>query len=178
MAYSTKEQVRQLLKGVVEITGAELGGDYTPDKLSDDQIEYEIRNADEQINASLRRQYKVPLEGELPVILNTLSVDIAASLCDMTFRASREYANELSPFRLRYERANLLLERIAEGTYPIFNEGESPENPGGGAIVINPYDGQLLEDRDVFPRGGPFVNNQEFGERIVSRNPHRMWGHW
>lgn len=178
MAYSTIEQVRQLLKGVVEATGQELGGDYTPDKLSDAQIEYEIKNADAQIDASLRRQYSIPLTEPVPAILNTLSVDIAAALCDMAFRASKEYASELSPFRLRYDRALLLLERIAEGTYPLFNDGEGPGEQGGGALVINPYEGNLLRDEEVFPRGGPFTRNREFGEKVYTDIPNRMWGHY
>jgi phage gp36-like protein len=165
MAYSTKEEVRQLLQGVVE--GGGIPVDYTPNTLSDAQIEYEIKNADEQINATLRRKYSIPLAEPVPAILNTLSVDIAAALCDMTWRGSKEYTNEYNPFRLRYDRALLILDRIAEGSYPIYNPGEGPNDPDSGAIVINPYDGDVLLTEDVFPRGyrpgpehqGEFVEN-------------------
>lgn len=159
MPYSTKEQVRELLRGL-DSTGDQY--DSTPDDLTDTQIEYEITNADNQIDLSLRRVYPLPLPEPIPAVINTLSIDIAASLSDMTYRGSREYQSELSPFRLRYERALLLLERIAEGTYPLYNDGEGPES--GGAIVINPYPGDVLLTKEVFPRGIKFGGGAEYAE--------------
>ena len=127
--------------------------DRTPALLSDAQIEYEISNADEQINMVLRRRYITPLPEPYPVVIRNLSVDITASLSDMLFRGSKEYASALSPARLRYERALLILDRIATGDYPLYNEGEGPTIEGAGSIVINPYPGDILLTKEVFPKG-------------------------
>jgi phage gp36-like protein len=165
MAYSTPVQVRVVLQGFLDSNQGD--PDITPSNLSDAQIEYEISNADEQINAVLRRRYETPLPEPVPLVIRNLSVDIAAALSDMTFRGSKEYASPLSPFRLRYERALLILDRIATGDYPIYNESESPM-PIGGSIVINPYgDGDVLLTREVFPRGyDPAHEGSEFAETI------------
>lgn len=164
MAYSTATQVRVVLKGLVDATIAD--PDVTPSLLSDAQIEYEISNADEQINSVLRRRYTLPLPLPVPVILRNLSIDISAAQCDMIFRGSREYASELSPARLRYDRALLILDRIATGDYPLYNIGEGPVLPKeAGSIVINPYDGDVLLTTEVFPRGySPGKSGAEFAQ--------------
>ena len=162
MAYSTPTQVRVVLQGFLDSNQGD--PDITPSNLSDAQIEYEISNADEQINSVLRRRYDTPLPEPIPLVIRNLSVDIAAALADMNFRGSKEYASPLAPFRLRYERALLILDRIATGDYPIFNESESP-TPIGGSIVINPYDGDVLLTKEVFPRGyDPGHEGVEFAE--------------
>lgn len=153
MAYSTPSQVRVVLQGFVDPSPSD--PDRTPALLSDAQIEYEISNADNQIDMVLRRRYALPFTVTIPLVLTNLSVDIAAALCDMIFRGSREYESALHPLRLRYERALLILDRIATGDYPLFNPGEEPvvESEGSGSIVINPYDGDVLLTEEVFPRG-------------------------
>jgi phage gp36-like protein len=151
MAYSTAAEVRLVLQGFVDVTPGD--PDRTPASLSDTQLEYEIRNADEQINSVLRRRYNLPLPDPIPIVLKNLSIDIAAAQADMMFRGSREYASALHPMRLRYERALLILDRIATGDYPLYNEGEGPEGVGDDALVLNPYDGDVLLTEDVFPRG-------------------------
>lgn len=152
MAYSTATEVRLVLQGFLDVqTGND--PDVTPAKLSDAQIEYEIRNADEQINSVLRRHYALPLPEPVPTVLKNLSIDIAVAQCDMIFRGGKEYASALSPARLRYERAKEILGHIATGDYPLYNEGEGPVAVGGEAHVINPYDGDVLLTKDVFPRG-------------------------
>lgn len=150
MAYSTAPEVRLVLQGHIQAIPGET--DVTPASLSDAQIEYEISNADEQINAVLRRQFALPLPTPVPPVLRNLSIDIACAQLDMMFRGSREYASDLSPMRLRYARAKEILERIATGDYPLYNPGEGPDEVGG-SIVINPYEGDVLLTRDVFPRG-------------------------
>lgn len=161
MAYSTATEVRLVLQGFLDVqTGND--PDVTPAKLSDAQIEYEIRNADEEINSVLRRRYVLPLAEPVPAVIKNLSIDIAAALCDMLFRGSKEYANELSPARLRYERARLILDRIGTGDYPLYNTGEGPDELGDTAVVINPYDGDVLLTREVFPRGYVPGGNAEY----------------
>lgn len=166
MAYSTIADVKLVLQGIVES-----GGEYdvTPDDLSDEQIEYEIGNADSQIDLALRKRgYSTPLPPPLPEIIHTLSVDIASAQCDMTFRGSREYSNENNPFRLRYDRARRLLVQITDGEYPIYNPGEGPDLTASyDAEVINPYPGDILLTREVFPRGADFLRSgAEYGEQI------------
>lgn len=171
MSYSTVEEVRTVLRGWVE---SPIEPDVTPSALSDAQIEYEIGNADEQINAVLRRRYTLPLPIPVPAILKNLSVDIAAALSDMIFRGSREYQSPLSPARLRYERALLILDHIANGDYPLYNAGEGPELPTeAGSIVINPYKGDILLTKEVFPRGYiPGENDAEFAEELIPFSPY------
>lgn len=152
MAYSTVSDVRVVLSGFAD-PGMAVDPDYTPAKLSDGQIEYEISNADGEIDSVLRRRYALPLPLPVPPVLKNLSVDIAAALCDMTFRGSREYASVLSPARLRYDRARKILDSIATGDYPLYNVGEGPEEVGDTAVVVNPYPGDILLTEEVFPRG-------------------------
>jgi phage gp36-like protein len=163
MAYSTVTQVRLVLSGFIENLPGD--PDVTPAALSDAQIEYEIGNADEHINAVLRRRYTLPLPLPVPLILQNLSIDIAAAQCDMIFRGSREYASPLHPARLRYDRALLILDRIATGDYPLYNVGEGPELPSeAGSVVINPYQGDILLTKEVFPRGYNPKGDAEYAE--------------
>lgn len=176
MAYSTVADVRLVLEGFND-PGQTPDPDYTPALLSDAQIEYEIGNADEEINSILRRRYAVPLPLPVPLVLKNLSVDIAAALCDLTFRGAREYASVLSPARLRYERARLILDRISTGDYPLYNPGEGPEEVGDEAIVINPYPGDILLTREVFPRGYPMVEGKaELAEVPIPYYPYLAGG--
>lgn len=164
MPYSTPAQVRTVLQGYLESNQGD--PDKTAANLSDAQIEYEISNADEQIDAVLRRRYALPLPEPTPAVLRNLSVDIAAAQADMLFRGSREYASALHPMRLRYERALLILDRIATGDYPLYNEGEGPDLVGDEAIVINPgfYDGGLITADQVFRNHTHRVHGAEYSE--------------
>lgn len=169
MTYSTVEEVRSILRGFVD--GVSADPDVVPSKLSDAQIEYEIKNADAQIDGALRRRYDLPLPVPVPNIIQVISCDIAAALCDMTFRGSREYPAELAPFRLRYERAKDMLESIASGDYPIYNEGDGPGEVGGN-IVINPYPGDVLLTEEVFAHGGPFDGGRGDGSAEMAQIPY------
>lgn len=168
MTYSTPEEVRELLQGFVSEPGNEY--DVTPDKLSDSQIEYEIMNADAQIDLVLRKRgYSTPLPGPVPDIIHTISRDIATAQCDLIFRGSRDYqgAGDANPFRVRYDRARRLLLQIGDGDYPIYNPGEGPETVAPyDAGVFNPYPGDVLRTEHIFPRGADFLlGSGEYGER-------------
>lgn len=162
--YSTVQSVRLVLRGMSDPGKAD-DPDYTAAQLDDAQIEYEINNADGQIDSILRRRFSLPLPSPVPTVLKNLSTDIAAALCDMTFRGSREYASEFAPARLRYERAIMILDHIANGDYPLYNVGEGPDALGDESVVINPYSGDILLSTDVFPRGNSpdkVANHAEF----------------
>lgn len=173
MPYSVAEDVRLVLQGMSD-PGQGNDPDFTPAHLSDAQIEYEIGNADLQIDLILRRRYAIPLPLPFPAVLKNLSIDIAVSLADMQFRGSREYASVLHPARLRYERALLILDRIATGDYPLYNPGEGPSEVGDEAAVFNPYPGDILLTKEVFPRGyvPGLGSSGEYGERQVEAIPY------
>jgi hypothetical protein len=54
--------------------------------------------------------------------------------------------------------------------------GEGPDQVGNESIVINPYDGDVLLDRDVYPRGNsPDVmasGKAEYATVPIPYNPH------
>ncbi len=175
MAYSTPNEVRLVMQGFADPTQGD-DPDYTPAHLSDAQIEYEIGNADEEINSVLRRRYTLPLPNPVPLVLKNLSIDIAAALIDMQYRGSREYVSHLAPSRLRYERARLILDGIAVGDYPLYNEGEGPNADADEAVVINPYPGDVLLTREVFPRGLVGVESSaEYALEPIPFYPYLRW---
>lgn len=149
MGYSTVQQVRLLLTGVNSSPATDY--DLTPDQLSDPQIEAEIANADSEIDSRLGVRYTVPFTGTVPALIQSLSIDIAAYLCDLRFRGAREYANELHPFYLRYQRALGILGDIVEGLTNLPG-GTSPDGPDDGALAINMYDGTLMTSKHIFTR--------------------------
>ena len=181
MSYSTVPAVRQVLAGFIDPATNGEDPDHTPALLTDAQIEYEISNADGHIDAILRRRFVLPLPEPVPTVIKNLSTDMAAALCDMVFRGSREYASEFSPARLRYERAAEILMHIANGDYPLYNSGEGPATVGDEAVVINPYDGDILLSTDVFPRGNSpdRIAGGEYSQvAIIHAGYYRHWSHY
>jgi phage gp36-like protein len=152
MAYSKVQDVRLILSGFSD-PGLQDDPDYTPAMLGDAQIEWAIRDADSQIDSVVRRIYAVPLPDPVPDIIVSLSTDMAAVLSDNMWRGSREYATELSPARLLWDRCTRILNSVGSGAFPLYNVGEGPDQVGNESIVINPYDGDILLDRDVYPKG-------------------------
>lgn len=152
MAYSTPRDVRLILRGWADPHMSD-DPDYTPAMLDDAQIEYAIVDASAQINAVIRKIYAVPLPDPIPDIIHTLSTDMAAVLSDNIWRGSREYAGELSPPRITWDRCNRILNNIGTGALPLYNAGEGPVPVGNESVVINPYPGDILLDTDVYPRG-------------------------
>lgn len=147
MAYSTPAEVRSLLVGV----NTSPAGDYdlTPNQLSDDQVTAEIANADSEIDAKLANRYTVPFIAPIPELIHSLSIDIAAYLCDLRFRGARELSSDLHPFYLRYRRALDMLEKLTLGSLELPN---IELDEAGGASVVNPYTGELMTTRHIFTR--------------------------
>jgi len=152
MAYSKVQDVRLILSGFSD-PSLQDDPDYTPAMLGDAQIEWAIRDADSQIDSVVRRIYAVPLPDPVPDIIVSLSTDMAAVLSDNMWRGSREYATELSPARLLWDRCFRILGSIGNGSTPLYNVGEGPDPVGNESVVINPYPGDVLLDREVFPKG-------------------------
>jgi phage gp36-like protein len=152
VTYSTVPGVRLVLRGFADPHLAE-DPDYTAAMLDDAQIEYAINDADSQIDSVLRCIYALPLPDPVPDIVVTLSTDMAAVLCDSMWRGSREYPTELAPARILWDRCTRILDRIGKGSLQLYNVGEGPDQVGNASVVINPYDGDILLDTDVYPRG-------------------------
>lgn len=152
MAYSTIEQVREVLKGVDDSPATDY--DMTANLLTDAQIEADIADADSQIDSALGNRYKIPF-APVPPLVTSFSINIAAYLADLRFRGSKEYPNELSPFYLRYQRAIQSITAISEGTASI-PDGDVLEPPvvgvGNAYGVVNPYEGRLMNTQHIFTR--------------------------
>jgi phage gp36-like protein len=176
MAYSKRQDVRLVLRGFADPSIAE-DPDYTPAMLDDAQIEWAMQDADSQINSVLRGIYAVPLPDPVPDIIVTLATDMAAVLCDTMFRGSREYASELSPARLMWDRCTRILTNIGKGVVQLYNEGEGPDKVGNVSVIYNPYDGDILLDTDVYPRGNsPDVMASGKAEYAIKPLPyHPQW---
>jgi phage gp36-like protein len=152
MAYSKVEDVRAVL------TGARGDAEsLTPNALDEDQIEFAISNADEQINAALRKRYVLPItvdgqalsDTEVPALLHNLSVDIAVYLCTLTYRTGREFQSTLDSSIQRYNRALALLTGITTGTVEVPVD-EISSGTGGDGTVFNQYDGPLFPSAPIF----------------------------
>jgi Protein of unknown function (DUF1320) len=173
MAYSTPRDVRLILRGWTDSNLSD-DPDYTPTMLEDAQIEFAIEDADSQIDTVIRKVYNVPLSDPVPGIVHSLSTNMAAVISDSIWRGSREYGSELAPARLLWSRCARILDRIGSGLFPLYNVGEGPDPVGNESVVINPYPGDILLDRDVFPRGNsPDQTGQaEYATRPIPQSPY------
>lgn len=175
MPYSTVEDVRLILKGHYEQAGEY---DIEDSQLSNEaDILDAIADADSQLDAAIRRRgYSTPLPDPVPDIVKHLSKNIASYLVDLLVRGQQQFQGAEYPFRLRYERARETLRKIETGFIDIYDTGDGPLITGAGSIVINPP--ALISERDVFPRGTPYVDDRgEFGEVIYTeRIPRFPWG--
>lgn len=150
MAYCTVDDVKLVLKGV--------SGDLpaAADKLEVAQIQVEVDNANAEVDMALGNHYVVPLWVTpglvVPDIIKYITRDIAAYLCDLTFRMSKDYGQGANPLRLRYSRAKDMLNGILSGKYTL----DVPEaaRRTTGSEVINPYEGELITVEHLF---GPAV---------------------
>jgi phage gp36-like protein len=117
-----------------------------PNVLDSDQVQQDIDDADMQIDMALTRRYETPFADPIPGAIKFISLNIAAYLCDLRYRGSREYESERYPFPLRYDRARRLLDDLGSGRR-LLNESEDDF-----AEVINPYEGTLMNSRHIFTR--------------------------
>jgi phage gp36-like protein len=126
--------------------------DGTGASLSDIQIDDQISEADQEIDGRLTGSYKTPFD-PVPVIITSISRDIAAYLCDLIFREVRDYQGEQNPVVLRYKRAQELLGRIVKGEIDLPAEtlpSDQPSSEGQITTVINPVcSGVTEQDFDI-----------------------------
>lgn len=158
MAYSNVAQVRSILQG----WSGDESFNNTPAKLNDSQLEYAIASADAEIDAALRRKYKVPF-GEIddvetaesiPKLVRTLSIDIACYQADLIFR-NQTRAQADTPGILRYERARRILNELKTGRIEI-DAIERIELDGGLSSVFQDYSHPLFPFSHIFQGGSEY----------------------
>lgn len=129
MSYSTKEQVRlALARDLGNVAG-------TAASLEDVAVADAIAEADSRIDGRLGQLYLVPFADPAPALVQTISRDLAAFLCDLTFREVRDYNSQLNPVYIRYQEALALLKEIAEGKVSLPG-APGVTTPTGGAVVV------------------------------------------
>lgn len=151
MAYSTVAQVKAIL------IAREGEFNDTASLLNDAQIEFAITSADAEINAALRRKYKVPfgLDGELvPDLVHTLSIDIACYQADLIFR-SQTTAPEDSPSVRRYDRARRILNELKTGRIDL-DAIENIDLEAMSASVFMDYTNPLFPFAHIFKGGSEY----------------------
>lgn len=150
MAYSEVEDVRQVLTGRAEDQNE------TPALLSNDQIEYAINSADAQIDAGLRKRYKLPFaEDAVPRLVHMLSVDIAAYLTSLIFLNSAPMEND-DPAARRYDRARRLLDDLRFGRVDL-DAIERIDMNGDGfeSSIFQDYSNPLFGTQHIFGEWNP-----------------------
>jgi phage gp36-like protein len=142
MPYATADSVREAL--VAE--GRDAAGG-TAASLSDEALQDAITEATAEVNGRVKGD---PYPDPAPPLIAAVTRDIAAYLATLTFRRGNPLPPD-HPVRLRYNRAEQLLERIGQGKIDL------PDTPSGPvssrATVVNFYDGDLftLEDLGLGP---------------------------
>lgn len=110
MAYVTEKDVIRVLVGRRGETRNE-----TPADLGVDQIRMAIADAEAQVNLALKRRYVVPFpDGEVPELVKSLTVSIAAYLSLLFFRGAQPVGED-DPMTRLYDRARRMLDALQQG---------------------------------------------------------------
>ncbi len=139
--YTTVEDVRDILRG-----------DGTTDKgsaadLNNIQIDSEIIGAQQQVDSTLRNKYTVPFV-VVPELISHITRDIAAYLCDLNYRKSREYESDNYPIIRRHDRARELLDWLRTGVISLSAEfGVSSLTT---SEVVHMYEHRILVEADIW----------------------------
>lgn len=148
MAYCDPIDVRGVLARDVtdpEGTGA--------DAFDEALLVYQITAAQAEVDARLAGRYQVPFpDGNVPPLVHSLTVDVAAYLATLTYRQNK-LVEPTAPAYLRYQRALDILQRLSEG---VMDLPEVPDPDDGGTTpgtvsaisVRNPYEGRMFGLRD------------------------------
>lgn len=144
MYYTTVLDVRLTLRGDTTETG-------TAADLTEAQIATEIENAQDQVDSTLRTNYVVPFSQPVPKLIANITRDIAAYLCDLNYRKSREYESDNYPIIRRWDRARELLEWLRTGVISL--DSALVETPDITSEVIHMYEPRLMTEEDVFVSG-------------------------
>lgn len=139
--YTTVEDVRDILRG----DGDSDKG--TAADLNNAQIDSEIAGAKEQVDSTLRNKYTVPFI-IVPVLIQHITRDIAAYLCDLNYRKSREYESDNYPIIRRHDRARELLDWLRTGVISL-DTALTPV-PTTTSEVVHMYEPRILVEADIW----------------------------
>lgn len=119
----------------------------TAASLTDDTITDAIAEAQARVDTRLSGNYDVPFTVvPYPAMVVTITRDIAAWLCHLTFREVRELNSELDPVHLRYKAAEALLIDLQNGRAVLPDvPGADPGESGQAVITINETDDLFTE---------------------------------
>jgi len=136
VAYTTPDEVRLVLtRDLTQVTG-------NAASLSDETILSEINSAQQRVDGKLALRYQVPFADPVPTLIRDITRDVAAYLCDLTFREVRDYGSELNPVYLRYKDALALLDSIAKGETVVPGDPAPEESDDSSLSIVATFDGQ------------------------------------
>lgn len=140
MSYSTKEEVREMLKD--DALNAIIGDTFIEDSEERETkvapiIESAIEDADAEIDGYLAKRYAVPIS-PAPRVLNKFSKDIA--IYNLYSRLGIDEGTEEKNYLNRYNAAVKFLTLVAEGKVSIGAETEDPASSAatGFSVKSNP----------------------------------------
>lgn len=140
MSYSTKEEVREMLKD--DALNAIIGDTFIEDPVEREElvapiIEGAIADADAEIDGYLAKRYAVPIS-PAPRVLNKFSKDIA--IYNLYSRLGIDEGTEEKNYLNRYNAAVKFLTLVAEGKVSIGAETEDPASAAatGFSVKSNP----------------------------------------
>ena len=140
MSYSTKEEVREMLKD--DALNAIIGDTFIEDPTEREAkigpiIEAAIEDADAEIDGYLAKRYKVPFE-QAPKVLVKFSKDIA--VYNLFSRIGIDEGSDQKNYLNRYNAAIKFLTLVAEGKVSIGAQADDPATAAstGFAAKSNP----------------------------------------
>ena len=134
MSYSTKEEVREMLKD--DALNAIIGDTFIEDPVEREElvapiIEGAIADADAELAGYLAKRYAVPL-APAPRGINKFSKDIA--VYNLFSRIGIDEGTDQKTYLNRYNAAIKFLTLVAEGTAAIGTETEDPASAAAGGV--------------------------------------------
>ena len=126
MSYSTKEEVREMLKD--DALNAIIGDTFIKDPVEREElvapiIEGAIADADAEIDGYLAKRYAVPLS-PAPKVINKFSKDIA--VYNLFSRIGIDESTDQKTYLNRYNAAIKFFELVADGKVSIGTEADDP----------------------------------------------------
>lgn len=143
--YVTPQQVREVLAP----DGEDPDGS-TAASMDDAALETAITEAADEVDAALVGRYTVPFP-VAPSLVQTVTRDLAAYGAELTFRRGDPLPRD-HPVALRYARAVANVTGLSKGTLTL-DVATAPSS--GGAVVVNPYEGQMFGLEDFALQQGP-----------------------
>ena len=137
MSYSTKEEVREMLKD--DALNAIIGDTFIEDPVEREElvapiIEGAIADADAEIDGYLAKRYAVPLS-PAPKVINKFSKDIA--VYNLISRAGIDEGERENNYLTRYKNAIAFLTKVAKGETDIVKEGTDPSKAAAEGFRIS-----------------------------------------